>query len=130
MIPAANTSARASAAYSNFRDGNDNAGGEIKRSGTATELTVGSNSGSRAFNGFYKDRILRGVAQRIAQSLDGAADGTVKIDKNILRPKRLPEFFARHNFIPPAEQDSERAKGQARNLYPDSFLPQCLQAPV
>ena len=64
-----------------------------------------------ALDGFYKDRILRGVAQRIAQSFDGAADGTVKIDKNILRPKRLPEFFARHHFIRPAEQDSERAKG-------------------
>src|ERR1700722_19565152 len=44
MIPATNTSPRTSAAYSNLRDGNENVGGEIKLSGTATELTAGSNS--------------------------------------------------------------------------------------
>src|SRR5580692_12952929 len=48
MIPATNSSARSSEAYSNFRDGNENVGGESKSSGAATELTAGSNSASRA----------------------------------------------------------------------------------
>ena len=54
---------------------------------------------------FNKNRIVGGVAERIAQALDGAADAAVEIDEDILRPKFLPQFLPGHHLIGVVEQE-------------------------
>jgi hypothetical protein len=42
-----------------------------------------------AFNGLNEDWVVGGIAQRIAQALDGSADAAVEIYKDVARPKCL-----------------------------------------
>jgi hypothetical protein len=63
-------------------------------------------------NGLNENWVVGGIAQRVAQALDGAADGAIKIHKYIARPKCLAEFFVGDDFVGVAEQKSQHTEGQ------------------
>ena len=70
-----------------------------------------------AFDGLNEDRVVGGIAQGVAQALDGAADAAVEIHKDVARPKGLAKLFAGDDFVGTAQQNCQGAKRQV--LDPD-----------
>jgi hypothetical protein len=60
-----------------------------------------------------KDRVIGGIAQCVAQTLDRTADPAVKIDKDVWRSEILPKLLPRHYFVRAAQQKAEVRKGNS-----------------
>lgn len=69
-----------------------------------------------ASDSFNEDRILRGITQRIAQTINGTDDSTIKIHIHALRPERLPNVFPAKNFVRATDQQLQSLEGQLLNL--------------
>jgi len=63
-------------------------------------------------NGLNEYGVLRRVSERVAQAHDGAADSLLEIHKNVGRPQRLPEFFARDYHSGMREKERKGAERQ------------------
>ncbi|MGA7294705.1 MAG: hypothetical protein WBW53_04415 [Terriglobales bacterium] len=83
-----------------------------------------------AVDGFDEDRIVGGISQGIAEALDGAADGEIEIDIDIIGPERLTEFLAGDDFVGTAEQKLQGSEGQVLDSDLDTVLAQFIGAKV
>ncbi len=83
-----------------------------------------------ALQGLDKDGAVGGIAESIAQTFNGAADGAVKIDKDVFRPELLPELIAGNNPIRAAQQELQSAERQVLDLDVTAILPQLTRTKV
>ena len=47
----------------------------------------------------------------VPQPGHGGVHSVLEIDKRVCRPKLLPQFFPRHNFVRPLQQHDQNLKG-------------------
>src|SRR5580658_5771235 len=67
-------------------------------------------------DGFNEHGVIRGIAQCIAQTVNGADDAAIKIHKGAIRPKAPADFFPAKNLIRAAEQQPQSLERQFLNL--------------
>ena len=53
---------------------------------------------------FYKTRIVGGIAQRVAQFVDGGVQAVFEVNEGVRRPVLVPQFLPRHHFTRPLQQ--------------------------
>lgn len=75
-----------------------------------------------ASDSFNEDRVLGGIVQSVAKTIDGADDATIKIHVYALGPEGLPNVFPAKNFIRPADQQLQSLERQFLNLDLDPTL--------
>src|SRR5215472_9159291 len=83
-----------------------------------------------ALDGLDEDGILGGVAERVPQSHDCAADALFEIDKHIRWPKRLAEFFAGDDLSRTAEEQCQSAEGQVLETHLHSVAAKFARAQI
>ena len=65
-------------------------------------------------------RIFGGIAEHLAQAVDGGADAVLEFNDGAVGPELVTNFFARHQVAGAIEQhrqDSKRLFGQAHGLF-------------
>ena len=72
------------------------------------------------FYGFYEDRIVGGIPQRVPKTVDGAADAVIEVDEYPLRPESVAKLVAAEDLVRMVEQELQGAKGQILNLDSDA----------
>ncbi len=66
---------------------------------------------SPAGDGFNEPRLLRIVAKRRPQALDGGVETVLEVDKGALRPQPARQLFASNDLARPIEQNAQDLKG-------------------
>ena len=89
------------------------------RKGNRCNKTIAS-----ASQGFNESRIISGVAEGLADFVDGRAEGVLKIDGRVFAPHTELEFFAGNDLTGVLKQDRKNLEGLALNLDSLTSLPQ------
>jgi len=84
----------------------------------------GNKTIASASQGFNKARIISGVAEGLADFVDGSAEGVLKIDGRVFAPYPKLEFFAGDDLTGVLKQDRKNLEGLALNLNSLTSLPQ------
>ena len=73
---------------------------------------------SAAGDGLNKTGILCAVAQGVPEPADGGVQTVVEVNKSVCGPQPALQFFPRHYFSRPFEQQSENLEGLFLQLHP------------
>jgi hypothetical protein len=67
---------------------------------------------------------VRGIAERVAQPLDGGVDAVIELDDGVVRPERLADLVAQHHLTGMVQQHEQDAEGLLVKADPDTVLAQ------
>jgi hypothetical protein len=77
---------------------------------------------STAGEGFYITRLIRGIAESLAQLVDGRVQSLLKIHKCRARPQVLLQVFTADDLAVPFHQNRENPQRLPLQAYPRAML--------
>ena len=89
-------------------------------------LRSGDEGITPARNGLDKRWLIRGIAERLAQFVDGGVDVCVVVDLRIRRPQARPQRFACNHVARLLQQNQEHFQDLSRQSYPQVLAEQLL----